>query len=67
MAGSVEAFYAGFTGIRSWSDLVVGYELPTLIGNTIGGVTLVALLAHAQIVGDKEKRSGGSGLIEARR
>jgi len=57
IAGAVEAFYAGLSGIRSWSDLLVGYGLPTLIGNTIGGVTLVALLAHAQIVGDKEKRS----------
>ena len=31
------------------------FVLPALIGNTIGGVTLVAALAHAQIVGDKEK------------
>jgi formate/nitrite transporter FocA (FNT family) len=56
IAGSVEAFYAGVNGMRSWSELIAGYGLPTLIGNTIGGVTLVALLAHAQIVGDKEKR-----------
>ena len=41
--------------------------LPTLIGNTIGGVTLVAVLAHAQIVGDKEKRKhDGSLVIEGR-
>jgi formate/nitrite transporter FocA (FNT family) len=42
--------------LRTWPELLVGYGLPTLIGNTIGGVTLVALLAHAQIVGDKEKQ-----------
>ena len=56
VAGAVEAFYAGINGLRTWSELIVGYGLPTLIGNTLGGVTLVAVLAHAQIVGDKEKR-----------
>jgi formate/nitrite transporter FocA (FNT family) len=56
IAGAVEAFYAGLNGLRSWPELFGGYALPTLIGNTIGGVTLVAVLAHAQIVGDKEKR-----------
>ena len=56
IAGAVEAFYAGMNGLRGWSELLGGYCLPTLIGNTIGGVTLVAVLAHAQIVGDKDKR-----------
>jgi formate/nitrite transporter FocA (FNT family) len=31
------------------------YLVPTLIGNTIGGVTLVAALNHAQVV------AGGEG------
>jgi formate-nitrite transporter family protein len=57
IAGSIEAFYAGLSGMRGWGELLGKYGLPTLIGNTIGGVTLVAVLAHAQIVGDKEKRS----------
>ena len=60
VAGAIEAFYAGLNGLRPWSELIGGYGLPTLIGNTIGGVTLVAVLAHAQIVGDKEKRSADS-------
>ncbi len=60
IAGAVEAFYAGLNGLRTWSELLVSYGLPTLIGNTIGGVTLVAVLAHAQIVGDKEKRKDSS-------
>lgn len=55
IAGATEAFYAGLNGLRPWAELAVGYGLPTLIGNTIGGVTLVAVLAHAQIVGDKEQ------------
>jgi formate/nitrite transporter FocA (FNT family) len=60
IAGAVEAFYAGINGVRTWPELIASYGLPTLIGNTIGGVTLVALLAHAQIVGDKEKQKEGS-------
>ncbi|MFN2623445.1 MAG: formate/nitrite transporter family protein [Chthoniobacterales bacterium] len=56
IAGAVEAFYAGLNGLRTWTELIASYGLPTLIGNTIGGVTLVAVLAHAQIVGDKEKQ-----------
>jgi formate/nitrite transporter FocA (FNT family) len=50
IAGSVEAMYAAFTGTVSWSTALLGYTLPSLIGNTIGGVTLVAALAHAQVV-----------------
>ena len=30
----------------------VGYMLPTLIGNIIGGVSLVAAINHAQVVAD---------------
>jgi formate/nitrite transporter FocA (FNT family) len=65
IAGAVEAFYAGLAGIRSWSELVCGYGIPTLVGNTIGGVTLVALLAHAQIVGDKEKQKDSLVVTDA--
>ncbi|MDQ6655065.1 MAG: formate/nitrite transporter family protein [Verrucomicrobiota bacterium] len=55
VAGSVEAFYLAINGMRTWWQVLGGFLLPTLIGNIIGGVTLVAALAHAQIVGDKEK------------
>ncbi len=64
IAGAIEVFYAGLAGVRTWPELLAGYGLPTLIGNTIGGVTLVALLAHAQIVGDKEKRAHSPAVIE---
>jgi formate/nitrite transporter FocA (FNT family) len=57
IAGAVEMFYLALSGLRSWSEVTGGYLLPALIGNTIGGVTLVAALAHAQIVGDKEKQN----------
>jgi formate/nitrite transporter FocA (FNT family) len=65
IAGAVEAFYAGLNGIRGWPELIGGYGLPTLIGNTIGGVTLVAVLAHAQIVGDKEKQRNKPIVVDA--
>ncbi|MDQ6824678.1 MAG: formate/nitrite transporter family protein [Candidatus Eremiobacteraeota bacterium] len=60
IAGSIETFYLGVSGLRSWGEVLGGYALPTLIGNTIGGVALVAALAHAQIAGDKEKQREGS-------
>jgi formate/nitrite transporter FocA (FNT family) len=63
VAGSVEAFYCGINGLRTWGEVLGRYELPTLIGNTIGGVTLVAVLAHAQIVGDKEKEKEKEPLL----
>lgn len=47
IAGSVEAAYAVFTQQASLRDYLLGFILPTLLGNTIGGVTLVAMLNHA--------------------
>ncbi|MDQ3634967.1 MAG: formate/nitrite transporter family protein [Acidobacteriota bacterium] len=31
--------------------------LPTLLGNIIGGVSLVAVLAHAQVVNQPDKKN----------
>jgi formate-nitrite transporter family protein len=52
IAGSVEAFYAMFTGQASVHEYVTGFFIPTIIGNTIGGVALVALLNHAPLVSE---------------
>jgi formate/nitrite transporter FocA (FNT family) len=49
IAGSVEAFYAVITGDATIGSYLVSFLLPTLIGNTIGGVALVALLNHAPL------------------
>lgn len=54
VAGSVEAFYAAVVGSVSWSHCLAAYMLPTLIGNILGGVTLVAALNHAQVVAGAE-------------
>ena len=52
IAGSVEAFYAMFTGQVSAYDYLTGFFAPTILGNTIGGVALVALLNHAPLVSE---------------
>lgn len=49
VAGSSEVFYAAWLGEASWAQAVGGYVLPSLIGNMLGGITLVAALNHAQV------------------
>ena len=49
IAGSVEACFAVLTGEASWRAYLFGFFAPTIIGNTIGGVALVALLNHAPL------------------
>ncbi len=49
IAGSVEAAYAVLRGAAPLQDFVIVFMLPTLLGNTLGGVALVALLNHAAI------------------
>ena len=52
IAGSVEAFFAVLTGQASVPDYLIGFFVPTLVGNTVGGVALVALLNHAPLAPD---------------
>jgi formate/nitrite transporter FocA (FNT family) len=49
IAGTVEAAYAVLTGVAPPADFFTVFALPTLLGNTLGGVALVALLNHAAI------------------
>lgn len=55
IAGAAEVFTAAAAGRASWGHVLGGYLLPTLIGNILGGVTLVAALNHAQVM------AGGEG------
>jgi formate/nitrite transporter FocA (FNT family) len=48
VAGSAEVLYLVYIDERAFGDYLFNYFVPTLTGNAIGGVTLVALLAHAQ-------------------
>jgi formate/nitrite transporter FocA (FNT family) len=49
IAGSVEALYATASGNASWAMYFNHFFAPTLIGNILGGVSLVAAVNHAQI------------------
>ncbi len=50
VAGAVEVLFLAMVGARPWGDIAVGYLIPTLLGNIIGGVSLTAAINHAQVV-----------------
>jgi formate-nitrite transporter family protein len=52
IAGSVDAFYLVITGELSIAGYLWRFGFPVLIGNTIGGVVLVAALNHAQVASE---------------
>ncbi len=54
IAGSTEVFYAGVRGEAPWGRVLLGYFVPTLIGNVLGGLTMVAALNHAQATSGEE-------------
>lgn len=56
IAGTVEVSYAVMTGVSNWSSFFLDWMLPTLLGNCIGGVSLVAVLGHAQVVNESGKK-----------
>lgn len=56
IAGAVEVFYAALQGLHPWRDVGLHYLLPAVLGNTLGGVALVAGLAHAQVVAGRPRR-----------
>src|SRR5437763_1968293 len=48
IAGSAEAAFAAMHGAIAWNSYLAGFLVPAFIGNSLGGVVLVALLNHAQ-------------------
>lgn len=52
VAGSVDVLYLVNTGAVSWSTYFVGFMLPTLIGNIVGGVSLVSALNFGQVAAE---------------
>ncbi|MGH7906049.1 MAG: formate/nitrite transporter family protein [Candidatus Binataceae bacterium] len=51
VAGSVEVLYVVVTsGDISWAGYFGQYLAPTLLGNVVGGVALVAFVNHAQVI-----------------
>jgi len=68
VAGSTTVFFLLVNHSVSWTQYLSGFFVPTLLGNIIGGLTLVSALAHAQVVGGRQvpelynsnaKRTGG--------
>jgi len=49
IAGAIETAFAAMQGAIGWDAYLIGFLLPALIGNSIGGVVFVALLNHAQV------------------
>jgi formate/nitrite transporter FocA (FNT family) len=48
IAGSAECLFVVFKGEATITAYVAGYLVPSFLGNTLGGVALVASLVHAQ-------------------
>lgn len=59
VAGSVDSAFAVFAGTASLGEYLHGFLLPTLMGNTLGGVGMVAILNHAPLAPDLEGSHGG--------
>jgi formate/nitrite transporter FocA (FNT family) len=57
IAGSVEVFYLVATGELGAGAALGGFVLPAFLGNSVGGVALVAALNHAQVVAGAARRS----------
>lgn len=56
IAGSVEAAYDVFGGTIGVGDYFTRFLIPTVLGNTLGGVSLVAILNHVPL---REELPGG--------
>jgi formate/nitrite transporter FocA (FNT family) len=63
IAGAVEAFYLAAGGAATWGRMIGAFIVPAVLGNVVGGVTLVALLNHGQVGREREEtdwRWGGA-------
>src|SRR4051812_47484666 len=54
IAGAVDVFTLAAANQTSWGEVFGGFITPTLIGNIIGGVLLVATINYAQVIGGEE-------------
>jgi formate/nitrite transporter FocA (FNT family) len=50
IAGSIDMLFLVWTGVLPFHQYLGGWMIPTLLGNILGGVSLVAALNHAQVV-----------------
>lgn len=49
IAGSVEAFWLVINGDLTVAEMVIGFLLPTFLGNVVGGSVLFAMLSYVQV------------------
>lgn len=54
IAGSTKFMFLVVVHANTWNDYLLRFFFPTLIGNIVGGVSLVAFLGHAQVVSGSE-------------
>lgn len=54
IAGSIDVFALVAAGEAGWGEALLTFTLPSLLGNILGGVALVASINHAQV------KSGGT-------
>lgn len=69
IAGSTESAWMVLAGYASAGDYLMGFFLPTLLGNVVGGFLLVALLNHAPFsdeVRDENPKSDEHGPMAGR-
>jgi formate/nitrite transporter FocA (FNT family) len=59
IAGSVEGFYLVFRGERSFWEFLTVFFIPTILGNIVGGVTLVAALNYGQVAAELKGEDAG--------
>ena len=59
IAGSVDVLYLVSTGAATLATYLGGFMAPTLVGNIVGGVSLVAALNYAQVVTGPDEGEGG--------
>lgn len=50
VAGSVEAFLLVLHGQLGVGQMIVGFTIPVLVGNVVGGTALFAVLSYAQVM-----------------
>jgi formate/nitrite transporter FocA (FNT family) len=55
VAGSVDAFYLVLTGAIGLGEYGARFFVPTLLGNVLGGVTLVSVLNYGQVAPEVEE------------
>jgi formate/nitrite transporter FocA (FNT family) len=52
IAGSVDCAFLILTGQASWAQFFLRFSTPTLLGNMLGGIALVAVLNYGQLASE---------------